>query len=168
IAQTGNSHTIGESLLLPAAKDIVSLLLGSKAAKQLDVVPLSDNTVSRRIEEMAFQVKGKLIESIKHTKKMLLNLKVVLDQAVKVVNFIKTRPLNSHLFSLLCSEMGNEQETLLHTELTWLSHGKVLTHLFELHSEVQLFLSDTTFDFASCFTNELWLSRLAYLADIFS
>jgi hypothetical protein len=43
----------------------------------------------------------------------------------------------------------------------------VLSCLFELHSEVQIFLSDTTSDLSNRFTDEMWLSRLAYLADIF-
>jgi hypothetical protein len=36
-----------------------------------------------------------------------------------------------------------------------------------LRSEVQLFLSDTTSDESNRFTDEMWLSRLAYLEDIF-
>jgi hypothetical protein len=36
IAKAGKPHTIGESLLLPAAKDIASSVLGEKAAKQLE------------------------------------------------------------------------------------------------------------------------------------
>jgi hypothetical protein len=43
----------------------------------------------------------------------------------------------------------------------------VLSRLFELSSEVQIFLSDTTSDLSNRFTDEMWLSRLAYLADIF-
>jgi hypothetical protein len=43
----------------------------------------------------------------------------------------------------------------------------VLSRLFEFRSEVQIFLSDTTSDLSNCFTDEMWLSQLAYLADIF-
>jgi hypothetical protein len=43
----------------------------------------------------------------------------------------------------------------------------VLSRLFELRSEMQIFLSDTTSDLSNRFTDEMWLSRLAYLADIF-
>jgi hypothetical protein len=43
----------------------------------------------------------------------------------------------------------------------------VLSCLFEFRSELQIFLSDTTSDLSSRFTDEMWLSRLAYLADIF-
>ena len=40
----------------------------------------------------------------------------VLDQAVKMVNYIKSRPFKSRLFSILCTEMGDDhQSLLLHT-----------------------------------------------------
>jgi hypothetical protein len=45
--------------------------------------------------------------------------------------------------------------------------GNVLSRLFELRSEVRIFLSDTTSDLSNRFTDEMWLSQQAYLADIF-
>lgn len=72
-------------------------------------------------------------------KRMPENFKTVLNE---VVNFIKSRALNSRLFSKLCSEMGSDYiQLLLHTEVRWLSRGKMLSRLFELHSEVHLFLN---------------------------
>ena len=279
IAQTGKPHTIGESLILPAAKDIVSSILGPNAAKKLDVIPLSDSTVSRRIHDLASDVKRILIQRLKlskyfaiqldestditnfaqlmtyvryefdqsveeeflfceslpdrttgteifkkvddfmtsneinwkncvgvcsdgaaamtgkhsgvvtqiqqvapeakfthcsihrealATKAMPTSLKTVLDQSVKVVNLIKARALNSRIFSILCNEMGSDhKKLLLHTEVRWLSRGKVLSRLFELRSEVLIFLMDSKVEAADLFMNELWLMRLAYLADIF-
>jgi hypothetical protein len=61
--------------------------------------------------------------------------------------------------------MGSEHDKLLlHTEVRWLSWRNVLSRLFELRSEVQIFLSDTTSDLSNRFTDEMWLSRLAYLS----
>jgi hypothetical protein len=62
IAKTGNPHTIGESLLLPAAKDMASSVMGEKVAQQLESIPLSNDTVSRRISDMASNIKEQLIE----------------------------------------------------------------------------------------------------------
>ncbi|XP_073689549.1 zinc finger BED domain-containing protein 5-like [Garra rufa] len=102
-------------------------------------------------------------------KRMPDDLKSVLDSAVKTVNFIKARPMNARLFHVLCEEMGSEHvQLLLHTEVRWLSRGKVLSRLFELHREVQLFLQGTTSPFADLFEEPVWLSQLAYLSDIFS
>uniref|UniRef100_A0A3P9KVF1 BED-type domain-containing protein n=1 Tax=Oryzias latipes TaxID=8090 RepID=A0A3P9KVF1_ORYLA len=101
-------------------------------------------------------------------KKMPQCLKSVLDESVKIVNKIKAKPLNSRLFKAVCEEMGSEHTKLLfHTEVRWLSCGKVLTRLFELRDEVMLFLhhSDELYDRMHDFQ---WLAKLPYLADIFS
>jgi hypothetical protein len=46
-------------------------------------------------------------------RKMPAILKTVLTEAGKVVNLIKSRAMNSRLFSILCNEMGSEHDTLL-------------------------------------------------------
>ncbi|KAK0139983.1 Zinc finger MYM-type protein 6 [Merluccius polli] len=92
----------------------------------------------------------------------------VLQTAIKMVNFIKSRPLNTRLFTLLCQEMGSTHKSLLfHSEVRWLSRGKVLTRLFELRSEVRTFLSDANSAFAHHLTDSEWIARLAYLSCIF-
>jgi hypothetical protein len=58
-------------------------------------------------------------------------LQSVLDEVVKIVNFVKSRPLNSRLFSVPCQEMGSNQIfLLLHTVIRWLSRGKSLLRVF--------------------------------------
>jgi hypothetical protein len=45
-------------------------------------------------------------------------LKMVLDKVEKILNFIKSRPLNSRIFSVLSNKMGSSYTTLLlHTEV---------------------------------------------------
>jgi hypothetical protein len=101
------------------------------------------------------------------TRKTPAILKTALIEAVKVVNFTKSKATNSRLFSILCNEMASEYDKLLHTEVRWLSRGNVLSHLLELRSEVQIFLSDTVSDLSNCFSDEMWLSQLAYMPGIF-
>ncbi|XP_035277215.1 zinc finger BED domain-containing protein 5 [Anguilla anguilla] len=102
-------------------------------------------------------------------KKVPEELKYVLDSAVNAVNFIKAQPMHSRLFHVLCDEMGSGHvQLLLHTEVRWLSRGKVLLRLFELHREVQMFLKDKIFPLSDVFKDTVWLSQLAYLSDIFS
>jgi hypothetical protein len=57
----------------------------------------------------------------------------VLQEAMKVVNFVKPRTLNSRLFAVLCEEMqADHNSLLLHSEVRWLSRRKVLKRLVEL------------------------------------
>uniref|UniRef100_A0A8D8TWW8 Zinc finger BED domain-containing protein 5 n=1 Tax=Cacopsylla melanoneura TaxID=428564 RepID=A0A8D8TWW8_9HEMI len=104
------------------------------------------------------------------SKPLPLDLKNVLDEAVKIVNFIKASDTKSRLFTLLCREMDSLHSTLLfHTEVRWLSRGKVLTRLFELRNEVSLFFEDHPCkNLVSRIHDFDWLQSLAYLSDIFS
>lgn len=280
IARCGKAHTIGEELLLPAAKDMVTCMFNESMAKKLETIPLSNDTVRRRIESMASNIKENLMVQLKKSDFFAIQLdestditnyaqlmvyvryisetrinedylfceplptrataaeifqklnnffieneldwkkcvgfcsdgaramvgkyggvtakvravtencvlshcsihrealaakgmpdafKNVLQDAIKVVNYIKSRALNSRLFAKICAEMGSEHiQLLLHTEVRWLSRGKMLSRLFELYSEVQLFLMETDFELRYKLLDESWIMTLAYLSDIFN
>ncbi|XP_029768663.1 zinc finger BED domain-containing protein 5-like [Terrapene carolina triunguis] len=282
IALAGEAHTIGEMLIKPCTKDIVTCMLSEQSGKKIDAVQLSNNTVARRIKDLANDIEKELVcrlkicheyslkldestdvsglavllvfvryrfndiieedlllcESLqsnttgeeifncinnfirKHEiswgkcidvctddaramigkmkgtvtriisvapespkshcvlhrqalalKKIPAYLKIVLDEAVQIINFVKSRPLQSRLFKILCEEMGSQHKALLlHTEVRWLSRGKVLVRLFELQSELLVFFTsgNSGRKFNDCLTNSSWLMRLAYLADIFA
>lgn len=102
-------------------------------------------------------------------KEMSPELHVVMMDSVKVVNFIKANALNSRLFSVLCEEVGADHTSLLlHTEIRWLSRGRVLVRLLELKTEVEIFLNDKKSNLAIYFGDKNWIAKLSYLADIFS
>ena len=52
----------------------------------------------------------------------------------------------------------------MHTEVRWLSLGRMLTRLFSMREGLQIFL----FDLAKFLVDQKWLAQLSYLADIFS
>ena len=65
--------------------------------------------------------------------------------------------------------MGAEHtQLLLHTEVPWLSRGRILNRLLELRSEVHTFLIEHRSPHASLFQDTDWLAKMCYLADIFS
>ena len=97
------------------------------------------------------------------------NLKDVLSICVQVVNFIRGRSLHHRLFKLFCEEMGNEHQVLLfHTEVRWLSRGKILTRKAELKNEIAIFLREYQSNSADKFEDEVFILSLSYLADVFS
>ena len=65
IVRAKKPHTIGESLIKPCLKDAVSLLVGEDAAKKVGQIPLSDNTVCRRIGDMAENLNEQIVARVK-------------------------------------------------------------------------------------------------------
>ena len=67
IAKCGKPHTIAENLIIPAVKEIMSTMF----ANPVDIIsniPLSNNSVSRRINDMADELTGALVAELKSTK----------------------------------------------------------------------------------------------------
>ncbi len=92
----------------------------------------------------------------------------MLNQSVKIINLIKSRLLNSRLFGVFCQEMGSgHEQLLLHTEVRWLSRGRVLQRLYELREDVKCFLTEIKSDLAKHLDDTMWLASLSYLVDIF-
>lgn len=53
IIKTKKPLTVGKELLLPYIIDATKAILGNKYDKQIQNIPLSNDTVSKRIEDMA-------------------------------------------------------------------------------------------------------------------
>ena len=67
IAKDGKPHSIGETLILPAISEVISTVMNQNAAEILRSIPLSNDTVARRIDEMASDVEIQLIHILQTT-----------------------------------------------------------------------------------------------------
>ncbi|XP_048206801.1 zinc finger MYM-type protein 6 isoform X2 [Perognathus longimembris pacificus] len=103
------------------------------------------------------------------TAKVSLCLQEILLQSAQILSFIKNNASNSRMLTILCEESGSEHVNLpLHAEVRQISRGRVLTRLFQLRNEIEIFLNQNHSDLATYFHDEEWVAKLAYLADIFS
>ncbi|XP_003367078.1 zinc finger protein, partial [Trichinella spiralis] len=90
IAQSGQPHTIGESLVLPSIKDAVGVLFGGTYLKEIELIPLSNDTAARRIEDMAKWVEDQLISRVKGISRMRIYCFVNQLFRVLVRKYLKT------------------------------------------------------------------------------
>ncbi|GFW91085.1 hypothetical protein TNCV_1759591 [Trichonephila clavipes] len=60
IARSKKPYTVAEELILPAAIEIVETMFGNNIAKELQSIPLSNDTVSRSIDDFAEDVQQQL------------------------------------------------------------------------------------------------------------
>ncbi|XP_060061828.1 zinc finger MYM-type protein 6 isoform X3 [Erinaceus europaeus] len=101
--------------------------------------------------------------------KLAPSLHQILLQSAEILSFVKRNALNSRMFKILCEETGSECVNLpLNAEVRWMSKGRILTRLFELRHEIEIFLNQKHSDLAKYFRDEEWVAKLAYLSDIFS
>ena len=76
--------------------------------------------------------------------------------------------MNSRLFARLCQDVGSGHKCLLfHTEVRWLSRGNMTRRVFELRRELLIFFKEKKHEFKDDLENDEFISRLAYLLDIF-
>ncbi|XP_076032500.1 zinc finger BED domain-containing protein 5-like [Oratosquilla oratoria] len=61
IAKVGKPHTISESLIMPAVAIVLSTVMKQSPQEIISVIPLSNSSVSRRIDEMAADVESELV-----------------------------------------------------------------------------------------------------------
>ncbi|CAM1298524.1 Uncharacterised protein r2_g811 [Pycnogonum litorale] len=65
IAKQKKPHTIGENLIKPCALKMAEIVLGKECANKLATISLSNNTVQRRITDMAHDIKAQVVNEIK-------------------------------------------------------------------------------------------------------
>ena len=66
IAKAKKPLTVGEELILPAAKDICHELLGEAAVQKVARIPLSASNIARRIDEITEDIEAQLLGLMSH------------------------------------------------------------------------------------------------------
>ncbi|KAL3851914.1 hypothetical protein ACJMK2_015609 [Sinanodonta woodiana] len=95
-----------------------------------------------------------------------LNLEHVMKVVIKSVNFIRSHVLNHRSFKEFLNEIESEHNDLVyHSEVRWLSRGKVLKRFFDLRHEIEIFMTEKSKHLPKL-SNPLWLWDLAILCDL--
>ncbi|KAH1017045.1 hypothetical protein HUJ05_007773 [Dendroctonus ponderosae] len=67
IAKSGKSHTMGEEFILPAIEEVLKTVLHETVFDVLKRIPLSNNTIKRRIDEMSSDIENFLCNYLQTT-----------------------------------------------------------------------------------------------------
>ena len=98
----------------------------------------------------------------------ILKMQNVIPRIIKIINFIRSTGLNHRQFKELLFELDSEYEDVLyHTEIRWLSRGKMLKRFYDLKVEIQQFLDMRQISFPE-FNDKQWMTDLAFCIDITS
>ncbi|XP_072239317.1 general transcription factor II-I repeat domain-containing protein 2-like [Leuresthes tenuis] len=96
----------------------------------------------------------------------VLKMDHVMSTVTQTVNFIRAKGLNHRQFRSFMREIDSEFADIpYHTEVRWLSRGKVLNRVFELSNEICQFMDSKGKD-STVLRDEKWKCELAFLADI--
>src|SRR5262249_3743086 len=79
IAKSKKAHSIGEELVLPAAIRISEICHGQKFGEKIRKIPLSNDTVSKRIVDISNDQLQQLITRIKDSPKIAIQLDETTD-----------------------------------------------------------------------------------------
>ena len=74
------SHTLAELIILPACKKIVKTILGDKAEQELRKIPLSNNTIQRRIVNLSVNIE----ESVQTKLQSTLGFSLQVDESTDI------------------------------------------------------------------------------------
>ncbi|XP_068241077.1 protein FAM200C-like [Palaemon carinicauda] len=112
-------HTIAESLIMPAAKILVSHVIGEEVVAKLESVSVSKNTVQRCIE-MSVDIADQVVEGVKSSK---YGFSTQLDESTDVTNcsqllvYVRFMQNNAAKTELLLSQdlSSKQQERIFST-----------------------------------------------------
>ncbi|CAH1963773.1 unnamed protein product [Acanthoscelides obtectus] len=90
IAKSGKPHTIGEKLILPAVEEVLKTVLHKPASDIIKRIPLSNNTVERRIDEMSSDIESFLCNYLQTTHfSIQLDESILPDNAALLLAYVR-------------------------------------------------------------------------------
>ena len=117
IAKNKKPHTIGEDLIKPCLLETARLVLNEGSYNKINEISLSNNTVQRRIKEIAIDIKDQVIEKIHafHFFSIQLDESSDVAQCSQLMVFARyvIGILSSKTFSLVVHWRQRQRQTML-------------------------------------------------------
>jgi hypothetical protein len=97
IAKVKIPHTIAEELILPCAKDIVSVMMGSDYLIKLQPLSSSNDTIRRRIQDMVYYILSQVVDEIKSCPSGMFSIQ--LDESTDVTHLAQLLVYVRHVYN---------------------------------------------------------------------
>ena len=91
MGRSGPAHTIGERLLKPSLVITAQTLFGGKQVEAVQKIPLSNNTVSRRIKELSNWIEEQVNGELRETRHWALQLDESMDTSGETILMVFVR-----------------------------------------------------------------------------
>jgi hypothetical protein len=135
IAETGYPHTVGEKLILPVMKIISPRICEKKQEKQVNLLALSNNTVKRRIVDMANNIEETIVGHLKSC----LYFSLQVDESTDVSD-------NANLMCFVRYDLGNTS----HEELLFCKSLPTRTTAEELFNLINRYIIENGIEWKKC------------------
>ena len=91
----------------------------------------------------------------------------VICDVTKIVTTILKKSKSNRACHELVKEMGDDVRLVYHSEVRWLSRGRVIDRVWKLREKLAVWFNGREDHSTHMIQNLFWLARLAYLVDIF-
>ena len=91
VAKAKMPFTIVEKLLLPASKVVVQTMIDKTAADKFNAVPLSNETISRRVDVMAKDIVDQVVAKLTGSFALQIDESTDVSGSAQLVGFVRYR-----------------------------------------------------------------------------
>uniref|UniRef100_A0A0L8FJG2 DUF4371 domain-containing protein n=1 Tax=Octopus bimaculoides TaxID=37653 RepID=A0A0L8FJG2_OCTBM len=81
IAKTSSAHTVAEKIIVPAVEAVISEVMNQNPSSIITALPLSNDSIRRRIDEISGHIEDVLIQRLKTT-----NFSIQIDESTVIDN----------------------------------------------------------------------------------
>lgn len=142
--KSGKNLTIGENLILPNIKDAVSCMFGEDYVHKINAIPLSNDTVSRRIKDISDDIEEIILKDIHDSP--LFSIQV--DESTDVVQLAALLVIAKYL-----KKNESVEELLLCHPLTKRATGADIFHV------INFYFTEKSIKWSKCcgLSTDVWL-----------